>query len=363
MPIDASLELGSCGIYRPIELSNEFLINGLMASNKAWLINNFTETSLKMFGFRQEQVVHLHNYRDVETQIKPVMFMVILKDFAQKVADYNNRRLQANLTAIPIVLFPLNMESETIHTPIPGNPTPVTFTEDDLVGELDSEEEVDTNYSGESAHDLNVKYQETYVTKGSEVIFLQEFSNSTPPTLHYKTLTSSGNIGVLRSMPWDGSLFNTLLPKLGLINIKDGVIYVEREHRRSSPARYRKTLRHDVVKISDLCSKEHRQLGDTSFDNDYYTTADIFKKSLYSIFFPQHFAYEEALDLVLTNRRLAAAFSSSMAIRLCSITNKILLMKYQWPIGHYDFKTESFEMLIDLYKHDLIKYNIPVNKK
>ena len=155
-------------------------------------------------------------------------------------------------------------------------------------------------------------------------------------------------------------MFDYSLPKLGLINFKGGVVLVNRNHKKGSPSKYRKSLRSDTLSYIDLCRRERLSLGEPDyFSKDYFDTDNMFKIVGYDIMYPKMYSYGEALESVINFERLSSAFSSSMCIRLDSYTNKIVLNKYQWSIGEWSDKDKMWLLKTNTFNKDLEKLNIP----
>lgn len=236
------------------------------------------------------------------------------------------------------------------------------LSEQSEINSIDSEEEPVSSVDPtiETVHDLEVKYLDCLGIKGNSVIKAVGFrQGNSKNIIQYRKIEPSGSVSSTIEETFDSS-FNFTLPKLGMINHDDYVIYIERTHKKSSPCRYRKGLRSDSLKFFNLSSKELKSVNKTNVvDSSYFSFEDSTRRLAESIFFPKKFTFKEAIDEILDFKRLSVAFTSSLAVKLDSNSNKIILQKHNWMIGEYNSKNSLFEMYINTFNHDLLKLNIP----
>lgn len=257
--------------------------------------------------------------------------------------------------------YPLNQNETRIVPPyFENNQHPIGSVQ--LISEVDEVVASDIpvqEYVEDNRHDLEVKFLDCYgMVEGNVVCFRGFEESEAGVNVHYRPVKVNGMLDGTKVRKYDKEVFDTRLPILGLINHKDGVILVERTHKMGSPSKYRKALRADNLVYSDLCAREHTALGLSSITN--YDKEDILKLISHSLFKPTLFSYEEALSSVLNLERLAAAFSSSLCLRIDSYSNKIILNKYKWNIGEFNTKTKEIDLYVNTFKKDLdslgIKY-------
>jgi hypothetical protein len=222
---------------------------------------------------------------------------------------------------------------------------------------------VSSPLSGDTTHDLLVKYQDTYgLYKNKPILFKNVVAK--PGSLHgYEIHGYSLDIHGLfeRSFTSQEMLdFNMTLPKLGFINHNSLVIYLERQHRRPSPSKYRKGLRSDSLIITNVSSSDYREVyySRDPYDTGYYGRDAVIQKILHSLFFPIFYSYEEALNSLLTFKRLSCAISSSLALSINFRTNKILLHRNQFTIGVYNSKLKGIILNTELFTDSLIKAGV-----
>lgn len=223
----------------------------------------------------------------------------------------------------------------------------------------------------ESAHDFEVRFLECWGVLDKEIIFSTHFFNkaSQKVGMKYYTLSQkkpvviggaefprcgiSENDAEELEIPFNNDIFT--LPKLGFINHSFFTLFYERRHKRSSPSRYRRGFRRDTININipsifelDTLFRDHnpiRRMGQEG----------LFENSAYDLFFPKFFTYEEALELVLSGKRLSAAINPSIAIKYDSKHNSIVLMKNMHNVGDYDEESNKFIMRTSLFNEDFIE--------
>ena len=154
-------------------------------------------------------------------------------------------------------------------------------------------------------------------------------------------------------------LFTFVPPILGAINYENYVLYVERVHRKPSPGRYRKALRRDLLEITSVYAGS---LSAVNISNDiiYTDSVNSLKWLMNDILLPTHFTYEEAISLVLSFGRIAAAFSSDYHIGYNFLSNNIVMYKGIKPIGTYDLQSSTWIMSIDSFNSELIEMGVPL---
>ena len=376
----------------------------LLESEKKYLANKYNTNNLKILGFSIDDRVYLRRSSDLDITPRRPRFLkgntkFIESDYLIETSNhgltYAGWRLMMldnpGLTSLQRQIFTSNFPITTSTTDLgdvvvnvntsqsttqanffttyepPSStiqPIPIPF---DFIEDAPEYNSPETNQSDSSnpnsTHNLTVKWSECYGIKGDKVFRAYEFSNgSNSSHIYYRTIKDNGEFdnGMINDS-FDSS-FDFTLPKLGLINYENHIIQLIRNHKKTSPSRYRKGLRPDGIKYVNLSYKELGLINQEDIvHNIDGNRGYLFRLLSYSIFFPKTYTYEQALASVLNYERLATAFSSSLAIRLDSIINKIVIQKHQWVIGHYNPKTSSFDMLIDTFNDDLLAHNIPIN--
>lgn len=380
----------------------------LKPSEKKWL-GQLSQNSLLLLFFSEGQIVKLRNYIDIENldPTRPNFTMDIAWFNDMALPFYNGVGDGFSTDYWRIAIASSVVHTNTINTTttgtsgstisyvtspygiVPPAPPPLTNSisnifnssnEDDNEDEdheYDNEDEEDdedtdyTNSTGEAPeaplfqynennhHELTVKYEGCYATKDNQVIKIGEFSSLSAnlSTIYYSVIGRDGRYGESKNRTLNEG-FSFTLPKLGMINYKDHVVFVQRRHKKSSPSKYRKALRSDTLSFISISPRELALLDKKDIrDMDSYDEA--FRLLSYDIFFPNNYSYEDALESVTTFKRLATAFTSTFLIRLDSTTNSIVLQKYEWVIGSYNKKKGLFEMTINTFNEELLELGIP----
>jgi hypothetical protein len=239
----------------------------------------------------------------------------------------------------------------------------ITSSDDDFDDDEQEQSAPISSLTGDTPHDLQVKYQGTYGRhKGRPCLFIDANNSNSAPLkyeVHGYYYKDSGAIDS-SFISTDMSEFDMTVPKLGFINHDNCVILLERRHKKSSPCRYRRALRSDGVLINGLSAAEYIEAFNKPYpyNPNEYGEDRVMQKILNSVFNPKFFSYAQALEEVSTFKRLSAAISSSLALALDFKADKLYLYKYQWPIGIYDFKKSGFNMSIDIFNDDIQKAGV-----
>ena len=183
----------------------------------------------------------------------------------------------------------------------------------------------------DTAQDYQIKYSETYLgyaPKGSKEIYpfyVEQFQDKDNGLVRFK-----GNI--LKDGVWNPlSVHNTdpsisfNFPRIGAINFNSGfVLYLSRKLNKQ----YRKTFNPKIIHWFDPFETERNILGFAQVEhlNNKYILQTVFNNVLYTP--------EEALTLVESSERVAAAFSDSYYIGIKNKCNAICLFKRQLIVGH-----------------------------
>lgn len=258
----------------------------------------------------------------------------------------------------------LDVEEDSEDGPEDGPLLNNSFNQLDNTGIIDPDnnEETNSNIDNPSnCHDLTVRYSDCFGVRGGRVVRTLEFSSysDTESNVLFRLIDENGSSSDVESKRFNDS-FDMTLPVLGMVNFKDHVIYVQRRHKKSSPSKYRKALRADTIQYTNLSVKELLLLNRADITKDYSEEPEfVLKRVAHAIFFPEQYDYEEALQSVTSFNRLATAFSSSMAIKLDSVTNKIVLQKNSWIIGIFNPKDNRFEMVMNTFNSQLDDLKIP----
>lgn len=209
----------------------------------------------------------------------------------------------------------------------------------------------------ETADDYSIKFNHCYGVLDNQLLIAMDFYNNDEGgndiVMNYELLESSSwksksdGVEVIKKVDWT-------LPHLGAINAFNTVLFIRRRHKQSSPSRYRKGFRLDIMDIYYPSRKEFSMLGKLSD----ISTPSKEKEILKSIFFPNKFEVEEALDSVLSLDRLGAAFSGDYYITLSCSVNNILLWRGANIIGIWNKKFKGFDIHTSLFNDDLNSFGI-----
>lgn len=144
--------------------------------------------------------------------------------------------------------------------------------------------------------ELNNRYDRTYVLCNGEIVEPQEFRDDGKDTL-IALVRPLGAAGT-KTICLDNEGLTLRPPQLGLVNVDDAVVYVQRYAERQ----YRRGLNMRVLNSICPVDAEMRALGMRSV-----TIAD--KKLVKALFFPKHVSADLALASVSKGRKLAVAFN------------------------------------------------------
>ena len=208
----------------------------------------------------------------------------------------------------------------------------------------------------DSCNDYHVKYGQCYGLLNNNIIKSSDFyldSDDEEIIMHYNTLKNDswigreGGVDVIESIDWT-------LPLLGAINFEDTVVFIGRKHKQSSPTRYRKGFRTDLLDTYEPSRKEYRMLGFSSIGDSLTLDNTLLK----SIFFPKKYEVDEALDSLLSLDRLGASFSNDYYFTLSASTNGLLLWRGCNIIGVYKKGSGRFKLFNPLFTNDLDKLGV-----
>ena len=353
----------------------------LTIANKKWL-SNLNNSTLLRLGFNDSQIQNLKLFKTAaQTGVVPSWIAIGIP--LSKIMDLGLPVTPPG--TISIGEHWLNQSMQSLAEAVSSEPTTV-HSIDELIEEDNEEDEEDlfsedeeTHSSSapnnsitfksskdgiiteESAHDLNVKYQDCYGLYGNKVIrYLESVTHSDGIYTAYREILN-GSFKMTNQV-LHSDLFNMTLPKIGFINYRDYVILIERRHKKSSPARYRKGLRSDAFYYTSICGNELLSVGTSDIVGTLQDDDMSFKYIAEYVFKPTLFTYEEALEEVFSAKRIAAAFTSSFAIKLDFSTDKIVLHKYANIIGCYNEETSGWDMLTDTFNKDLLKMGVKINE-
>jgi hypothetical protein len=293
---------------------------------------------LEAWGFNEDQVEMILFYQNVSIfPEKPNQ----LESFAQ----YLNSPFRLSFT-------------NTGLEDLPGFSDILSIDEDEEVEEISIPP---TQIIGETAHDLQVKYKGTYGLHLEKPIFITDIypNSNTPKGYKIDARYYNEDVSSTAFTSKDINEFQMIIPKLGFINHKNTTIFIERKHKKESPTRYRKGLRADNLIIAHPSSLEYKEVyGIDPYDANYYGTEQVLLRVLHSLFIPETYTYQEALDELLNFKKLSCAITSTISLSLNFKTNSILLRRNQFVIGAYSPKLKGFVMSTDLFNDVLIKSGV-----
>ena len=327
-------------------LISEF--NNLSMSNLRWLYN-YSDEALITWGFKPQQIITITCFGcDMGLKDIPQSF-IESHSYTSSGLSYHS----ASLRIISIQIAPTNSE-------ILNNIQWSNHSENIEETVVSNNEVSNSDIIIESAHDLQVKYLNTYGLKDSIPIYIADIGSSSNESTHCIRYYIIKDSLILDSKcSYNIGEFDMTLPKIGMINVDKVVVLVERKHKRPSPARYRKGIGPDVLVMTSLSHSSIVELGipDLYYVNDYGDEV-VFRLLSKDIFFPKKFSYEEALNLVSSGEKISCAFSQSLAIVACFITNKIYLYKNQWILGTFNPKKKLFLLNNNYFSFELNKYGV-----
>jgi len=232
-----------------------------------------------------------------------------------------------------------------------STPIPAPFDVNSIIQSLSNDSEYE-----ETIDDYRIKYDHCFGTINDNLIKAIDFfydDHADENVVSYSTYLSSGwvddtsNISFMDNIDWT-------LPKLGCINVRDTVIYFKRRHKQNSPTRYRKGFRFDSLDMFEPNSKEYHILGKELFRHDSNSKTDI----LNSLFFPEKYSVEEALDSVLSLDRLGTSFNNDYYFTLSSSINSFLLWRNNVIVGIYSKTSKRFKVTTPLFNKELSEIGI-----
>lgn len=237
------------------------------------------------------------------------------------------------------------------------------YDENEPVASESAHTNTPSSLTGDTVHDLQVKYQGTYGLYNSRPIYLNDISQRESSPNGYEIFGKYCGVNgeLIESFKsWDVAELNLTVPKLGFINHTNLAILLERKHKKQSPTRYRKGLRADSLTITNISRIEYKEaysLPDP-YDTANYGEERVLAKLLHSLLTPVFYSYEEALSLLLSFKRLSCAITSSIALALDFRTNKIILYRNQFLVGSFDSKTNGFILETPIFTDDLTKAGV-----
>lgn len=218
----------------------------------------------------------------------------------------------------------------------------------------------------ETFDDYRIKYEHCYGVLNDKLILLLEFfreedeeGDYTDVVLaHYRIFDSVGSYSnstseahqLITDIDWT-------LPRLGAINFKDTVIFLSRRHKQSSPSRYRRGFRADIVHAFEPTRREYAHLDRDPLVN-YNNYVD--NSSIAKVFFKKYYSPAEALEKVLTLERMGAAFSPNYYYTLSLATNSFFLWRGDIIVGTYSKSNKKFKRTTGMFDEELSHFDIPL---
>ena len=147
-------------------------------------------------------------------------------------------------------------------------------------------------------------------------------------------------------------------PTLGAINHKKTVVVLRRKLKLSSPTKYRKSFRSDSFNYFDPNMMERSEIGMPLFGNHSLQSLTVMLGK--DIFFNEQLTSDQALNSILSNERVGAAFSEMYYYTLNACNNTISLWRFDNIIGTFHDGKSLFELENDWFLDDLMKFNVPV---
>lgn len=253
---------------------------------------------------------------------------------------------------------------------MPVNPNVYTFfnsnpfniiVDEEFEEEVENEEEVEMSQYQETTHDLEVKYLDCFGVMDETKIFLAKGFTSASNgkiDIHYSNFPNH-----LEKAIYDPLRFQFLIPEMGYINAGLACYYLERTHKKPSPARYRKGFRSELVELISISDKELINIQSILAFKTPLESSLLDRNKTYffgmSLFEREYPLYSEALNDVLNYKKLSVAFNNNFCIKLDSYTNSIVLMYKQWIIGAYEATNNTWLIKTNLFIPELLKMNIP----
>ena len=367
-----------------------YIWNELSASNKRWL-SHCNPEYLASLNLHEDQYRILDLYRNSNTQIQEPQILKLISCITDPIDRDNaftrlseherdlysrylsdrqresiRRSIEPNMIGDSFIGIDNLFDDETVThhgMRIPETIVPIDLGElvvNENVIDVLHDEEINQSQGNNiltiSPSDANTFWSGCIGILKGKIILVNEFYG---PTIRvsYRPISKSGHLSESKEEIATTDL-EFPIPITGLVNHKDYVISVERNHKIGNPSRYRRGLTRDRLKIKNICVNEHNSLGIVADISNYRTDNSIYI-AIHSIFNQKLFTYEGALKSILDNERLATAFNSSMCIKMDFNLNRILLLKYNWPIATYNKRYSIFETYTSTFNSELKKLNIP----
>ena len=214
----------------------------------------------------------------------------------------------------------------------------------------------------ETTHDFNVRFAECYGYHNGRVIVANDFiEEGGKIKLIYSevrhNITNFRGLNIVTTefsgskkmnIEYDNDVF--ILPKLGYINCTDYAVYIERNHKRSSPSRYRRGLMMNQLKATNISFQEIAKFPERPIN---FTRIDHLTALSKFLFNPVYYSIDEALELILSGKKLSVAITNTIAIKLNERNNTITLMKNLWEIGEYNQDKNVFDLKTRIFNESL----------
>lgn len=208
-------------------------------------------------------------------------------------------------------------------------------------------------YYTETPHDMEVRYEGCYGILPDKTIFraysFYRDEEDSIMMVYHPLVTSNSKYINSKTLVKTNGFFHEIdkykvkltpdnnlfpIPNLGFITLDFYSLYLYRKHKKSSPARYRRGFRYDLIDYDCFDSQELSKLS-TSINNDYLSIIN-------AIFNPKYFEFNEALNLLLNGERISCALSPSICIKIDSNRNTLILYKNNWVIADYSSRQSKF---------------------
>lgn len=199
--------------------------------------------------------------------------------------------------------------------------------------------------------DLNHYYSSTIIGKkeGGKIIpsYVLEFrgDNKTQEIIYIPKLPNVKKEKRVKFVPSEWIL---TFPKVGVFNVNDTVVYIERTIRRQ----WRKSFRGRLVNIYPLFEVEYDYIGRRNYDPE---SPDV----LNNLYNPSYFSFKEAYDLVDSCEHLGAAFSDEFYLGRKIWSDEPVVGYKQHFVGTTDGKTVFLKKESECLKDSLEQF-VPV---
>lgn len=317
---------------------------------------------------------------DINSLVIPTRFTAYIPDvhYSQTVEEYieanGSTRRSNNNDSIDIIIQTIRSRPSTDEVELPMD-SPRESSRSNNNNNSDLEVKL---------RDLKVRYTNCFgvivdstnpnVITVNNVLFVIDFERSGENIhIHYNYLSPLNGKLITQTDIYTEERFTFPLPGLGFRETSNGLIYIERRHKKSGNSRYRRGFRFDNVKYHYVSNNEFLSLPnyklpkvitqrDSSIVSENSNTSSL-KDSL-ELFFeivnplPQK-STSESITSVLSYEKLSSLITTKYCIKLDARLNVFTLIRGKFILGVYHLKDKVFYIPTDIFNNELDYLNIP----